>query len=389
MDLNKVNIIIFGGDNYNTLGMIRTLGEKKLSFHAIIVRNYFVIASKSKYLKHKQVDIVTSVEDGYKILLDYGKSLTEKAFILVEGDYLTGFLDRNYDELCNKFIWNCAGKQGELSKYLNKQAQIELVKGCGIKVPASQIVNKGEVPEDIEYPIMTKAVTSEIAAWKSEVHICHNEDELKNAYTKIKSDKIILQKYIKKKNELCLDGYSINKGNSQFISMSTSYTYLLDDGYSFYATISDFEDKELEDKVTEVMKKVGYEGIYCIEFIIDEDDTPYFLEINFRNSGWSYASTCVDMPLPILWIESMLTRDVDIRKKKKIPSGYTFVDDIADFKTRAGKIISYKQWLKEYKNCDCKLIMGRNDYKPFFSYLWFRYTNMIKRKIQNKIQSNN
>lgn len=30
MDLNNANIIIFGGDNYNTLGMIRTLGEKKL-----------------------------------------------------------------------------------------------------------------------------------------------------------------------------------------------------------------------------------------------------------------------------------------------------------------------------------------------------------------------
>ena len=55
MDLNSVNIIIFGGDNYNTLGMIRTLGEKKLAFQAIIVRSHFVIASKSKYLKHKQV----------------------------------------------------------------------------------------------------------------------------------------------------------------------------------------------------------------------------------------------------------------------------------------------------------------------------------------------
>ena len=385
MDLNKVNIIIFGGDNYNTLGMIRTLGEKEISFQAIIVRNNFLIASKSRYLKNKKVDIVTSIEDGYKILLNYGKDREDKSFILVEGDYLTGYLDRHYDELCNKFIWNYASKQGELSKYLNKQAQIELVKECGIKVPASQIVNRGEIPDNIEYPIMTKAVTSEISAWKSEVHICNNEDELRHAFTKIKSDKIILQKYIKKKNELCLDGYSVNGGNLQFISMATSYTYLLDGGYSFYATITDFADKELEAKVTEVMKKVGYEGIYCIEFIIDEDGTPYFLEINFRNSGWSYASTCVDMPLPILWIESMLTQNVDAGKKKKIPAGYTFVNDIDDFKTRAGKIISYKQWFKEYKQCNCKLILGRNDYKPFISYIWYRFVYMVKRKLKMKI----
>lgn len=385
MNLNNVNIIIFGGDNYNTLGMIRTLGEKKLSFQAIIVRNYFVIASKSKYLKHKQVKIVKSVEDGYKILLDYGRGIKEKAFILVEGDYLTGYLDRHYDELSDKFIWNYAGKQGKLSKYLNKQAQIELVEKCGINVPTSQIVNKGDIPDNIEYPIITKAVSSEMAAWKSEVHVCNNEDELLKAYTKIKSDKIILQKYIKKMNELCLDGYSVNGGKLQFISMATSYTYLLDSGYSFFATVTDFNDKELESKVTEVMKKVGYEGIYSFEFIIDQDGTPYFLEINFRNSGWSYASTCVGMPLPILWIESMLTNSVDKNAKKEIPEGYTFVDDFADFKTRAGKVISYKQWFKEYKKCNCKLIMGKNDPMPFVSYIWYRFLYMLKRKFKKKI----
>ena len=381
MDLNSVNIIVFGGDNYNTLGMIRTLGEKKLAFQAIIVRNHFVIASKSKYLKHKQVSVVTSVEDGYEILLDWGRNIKGKAFILVEGDYLTGYLDRHYDELSDKFIWNNAGKQGKLSKYLNKQAQIELVRECGINVPTSLIVSKGDIPDNIEYPIITKAVSSEIAAWKSEVHICNNEDELRGAYKKIKSDKVILQRYIKKKNELCLDGYSVAGGKYQFISIATSYLYLLDGEYSFYASITNFDDKELESKVTEVMKKVGYEGIYSFEFIIDEDGTPYFLEINFRNSGWSYASTCVDMPLPILWMESTLTGSVDVNNKKQIPVGYTFVDDFADFQTRAGKIVSYRQWLKEYKNCDCKLIMGRNDPMPFISYIWYRFVYMLKRKL--------
>ena len=129
------------------------------------------------------------------------------------------------------------------------------------------------------------------------------------------------------------------------------------------------------------MKKVGYEGIYSFEFIIDEDGTPYFLEINFRNSGWSYASTCVDMPLPILWMESTLTGSIDVNNKKKIPVGYTFVDDFADFQTRAGKLVSYRQWFKEYKNCDCKLIMGRNDPVPFISYIWYRFIYMLKRKL--------
>lgn len=36
MNLNNVNIIIFGGDNYNTLGMIRTLGEKNYHFKLLL-----------------------------------------------------------------------------------------------------------------------------------------------------------------------------------------------------------------------------------------------------------------------------------------------------------------------------------------------------------------
>ena len=86
------------------------------------------------------------------------------------------------------------------------------------------------------------------------------------------------------------------------------------------------------------------------------------------------------MPLPILWIESMLTNSVDKNAKKEIPEGYTFVDDFADFKTRAGKVISYKQWFKEYKKCNFKLIMGKNDPMPFVSYICYRFLYMLKRK---------
>lgn len=142
-----------------------------------------------------------------------------------------------------------------------------------------------------------------------------------------------------------------------------------------------FDDK-FEHKMIEIMKKIGYEGIYCIEFIIDENDIPYFLEINFRNSGWSYASTCVGMPLPILWINSMITNTIDKSNIKKIPENFTFIEEVEDFKIRAGKLVSYLQWFKEYKNSNCKLIFGKNDIKPFFCYLFYRVISMFKRKLK-------
>lgn len=165
-------IIIFDGDNYNTLGMIRTLGEKNISFEAIIIRNNFIIASKSKYLKNNKFDIVNSIEVGYEKLLKKRLPNKRKIFLLVEGDSLTSLLDREYNNLKDYFIWNNAGGQGKLSPFLDKKVQLDLVKEFGIKILPSIIVKKGIVPNDLEYPIITKAITSEIASWKSEVHIC-------------------------------------------------------------------------------------------------------------------------------------------------------------------------------------------------------------------------
>lgn len=381
--LNKFNqpeIVIIGGDNPNTLGIIRTLGEQELDFKAIIVRDTFVIASKSKYLKNKEVYITDTIEKAYHRLLRFKADIkNDKIFLLVEGDKNTGYLDKHYNEISDKFVWNSAGEHRRLSKYLNKEAQIELVKRSGINVLPTVVVDTGTIPEDLQYPVITKAITSEISNWKSEVYICNNDTELKCAFQKIKSPRIMLQKYVHKINELCLDGYSIDRGRKQFISIASTYNYLLNSGYSYYCTVTNFNDIELLQKITNAMTEVGYEGIYCIEFIIDENNIPYFLEINFRNSGWSYVSTCLGMPLPTLWIESMMKNEVNNDAIKKIPEGYKFMSDFSDFRTRAGKMVSYHQWLREYIECGCRLEMGKKDIYPFLSYIFHRLCTKLKK----------
>lgn len=382
----KNKVIIIGGDNYNTCGMIRTLGEKKIDFDCIIIKNDngLVIASKSKFLNGKHVEIVDSIQEGYKILLK--KQISKlKTFLLVEGDQLTGFLDMHYDSLKEKYIWNTAYEQGRLSKYLNKYEQVEVAKKCGIRVLESHVIDRYTIPDDLEYPVITKAISSEVAQWKSECYICNSKDELQSVFSKIKSSKIMVQKYIKKSNELCFDGFSINKEKSQFISILSKYNYLLSDKYSYYLTVENVNDEKYIKEITDFMTYIQYDGIYAFEYIVDEDGNSYFMENNFRNSGWSYASTCAGMPLPILWMESMVTGKIDYSKIKEIKKGFTFVDDFADFQTRVcGRMISFSAWLKEYKNCDCRLLLGRNDPYPLIAYVISRLFNKIERKVLRK-----
>lgn len=79
--------------------------------------------------------------------------------------------------------------------------------------------------------------------------ICHNENELIEAYKVIRSEKILLQKYIKKKNELCMEGCSVNRGKDVLISIASTYNYQLEDSYSPYMTVSNLENDDLKTKL--------------------------------------------------------------------------------------------------------------------------------------------
>ena len=373
--------LIIGGDNYNTLGMIRTLGEKGYPVRAIIVRSDFILASKSKYIK--KLFLVDSIEDGYEIIKMVARNRSksqDKIFLLVEGDAITEYLDGYYEELKEDFYYNQA--KGNLGRYFDKGEQVKLAEKHGIQVMKTWITNVGEIPNDILYPVITKARNSRLAHWKDESQICHSEEELKRLFSRVKSPTIVLQQYVEKKNELCIDGFSIDGGKKQFV-LGSSYTYLIPGKYSYYCTMFNYHEQDLIDKITEVMSDVGFEGIYSFEFLVDLEGNHRFLEINFRNSGWSYAATCAGMPLPLLWAQATKSGRIKPEWEKNIKEGYTFVDDFNDFKNRvlSGEM-NFFQWMREYKKADCRLTLGRNDPVPMIFYLVSRISGKIKRKMK-------
>lgn len=374
---------IIGGDNYNTLGMIRTLGEVGIAVKAIIIRGHFICASKSKYLK--ELKMVDTIEEGYKILVKKAKTRDNKqrVILLVEGDMVTTFLDSKYQILSKYYIYNQAA--GHIERFNNKHEQVRLAEKYGLNVMKTYTVKTGEIPEGLVYPIITKATSSLIDDWKSEVHVCYSESELKDTYKKIRSDEIILQQFVKKKNEYVLDGYSINRGKEQCITIASTYNYIIPGEYAYSLTMKNFKDENLQQIITEMMTEIGYEGIYEFELLLGEDGKYYFLEVNLRNSGWSYASTVAEMPLPILWAKSMVNGKIDPNDIKKIKDGFVFIDDINDFKARVGgHRISLFKWIKEYKNADCRLTLGRNDIRPMITLVIGRAFGKIKRKLKRQ-----
>lgn len=361
---NRV-FIVFAIEHYNPLGIIRSLGEKGIFPVYIAEKGKTELASKSKYIS--KCHYVDTVEEGYEILLseygNYGEN--ERPFLYCADDHTMGFLDERYEELKDKFIFFNAGSKNGINKYIDKGEILTLAKECGLGLADTIVCNRGEFPAGLEYPIITKSISPNVGGWKSDVFICNDEQELSVAYEKIQAPRLLLQKYIEKKNELEYYGFAINHGEDVFISIAADYLYLIPGYYSPYMNVFNPPYPEVQKKVAEMIKRVGFEGIFSVEFLRDDKDNLYFLEINFRNATWSYSSTVAGMDLPYLWAKCMDEGEISEEIKVSFDTFKAMVEPI-DYGKRvdSGKV-GLLEWVKDFKEAKCTYYYNKDDMEPF------------------------
>lgn len=374
----KSEYILLAYEHYNPLGIVRSLGENGIRPVGIIIKGEPKVTSKSKYFK--KLYEVDTLEEGYNLLINKFACDGTKHFLFSADDKTETYLDSKYEELKEYFFFFNAGSTGRVAFYMNKDNINKLAIKHGLQVLPTHVVNTGEIPDDLEYPVITKVLASTMGAWKKDVYICNNREELEAAYKKIESPKLILQKYIKKKNEYCMEGFSINHGKEMAITIVSNYNYIMKDQYSPYMTCKNFDRPEILSGLRSMMSEIGFEGIYEIEFLLDEKDNLYFLEINFRNSTWSYASTRAGMPLPILWSKYMLKGSIDKSCIKVVPDNFTAMVEPQDYKVRVGgKQIHLSTWLNDLVKANCRYFIGKNDMGPMLYLCLRKITNVFKR----------
>lgn len=360
--------IVMAIEHYNPLGLIRSLGEAGVHPVYIAIKGRTTVASSSKYIS--RCHYADTVEAAYTILMeeygDYGAATGLLPYLFTSDDKSIGFLDAHYEELKDKFITFNAGAANRINFYMDKFNILELAKKHGLNVLEARVCRHGEVPEDLEYPVITKAITPNVGGWKSDVFICHHAEELRMAYQKIKAHTVLVQKYIEKKNEYCMEGFSACRGTQTLIAIASTYNYLLPDYYSPYMTIRNVDNPALEQALKAMLAEIGFEGIFEIECLIDQDDTLYFSEINFRNSGWSYAATCAGMPLAVLFAETQDTGCLREDARKEIGEGFTAMLEPVDYAKRVKTgSIRLSDWLICFKQAGCCYYYNPEDPQPW------------------------
>lgn len=381
MDINNHIFIIIGSDHSNTLGQIRCLGEKGIRPIVIITEKHPILICKSKYIG--KYHIVETINDAPKFILDHYGNEKYPPFVYTDRDDTMCAIDNYYDELKEKFIFWNAGEKGAIHRLINKDAQMAMAKECGINVIPTEHVKKGELPNNIQFPIFTKANNSMNPFWKANSFICNNKEELMKAYQHMGIEDVLLQKYIQRKDEMPIEGVSIDGGREVKLFVKKSSMRFAKNGFGLYSILEKFDNDELEKKVCQLLKKTKYTGIFEIEFIIDQDDTIYFLEINFRNTMFNHA--CADFGINILYIfaESFLNKKICTGDIYPNHHPHIVMYEFEDLKESVfhGNT-SLWHWLYDFKKANSYLYFDKQDMAPFWSYLFYKIKLAIKKRIK-------
>lgn len=359
-------VIVVGFEHYCQLGILRTFGEAGISPVFVGVKYKAPVASVCKYIQ--ECHIADTIPHAYEITMkEYGhigeQDPTKKPFLLFGDDDVYSYFEDHYEDVMSRFITFNAGQSGRVKRFMLKKEIIDLCEKHGIPTLSSIVVPTDQIPEGINYPVVTKATSPLVGAWKGDFHICENEEQLKESMSNIKADEILIQPYVDKKTELTYEAMSYNHGKNMFTGAACTYMYNIRGYYSpFFKTFFP-ENSELLKKIGKVIEEVGFDGIWDAEFIVDKNDNLWLLEFNFRNSGWAYASTVAGNPLALLWCEAMLTGKC--REPKEFKSFLTMIEPV-DFAKRVDTgLCTLPQWLGDFKRTKCPMYYHEEDIEPW------------------------
>lgn len=367
--------IIIGGDNLNTLGVVRSLGE--VSIRPIIVlykEGHIKLVPHSRYAK--RIFWVNSIEEGIALMYNYTSDGC-RPFVYTTDDNTESYFDLHYDELIPHFFFYNAGEAGRITHLMDKKVICDLAEECGFIVPKGEVASRGELPKNIKYPVITKTLNPYSSGWKRDVGIYYNDEELAEAYKGMISENLLLQEYCHKNGEMQIRGISYDNGQSVIIPYLSTVKRCTDTSFGGYYQYHQLNDPNLKEKVGLLLKATRYNGIFAMDFLLDTDNSPVFLEVNFRTGAYDYADTFGHVNHPYLWAQLVL--GTPIKSFDTLPY-FSAIDEISDFcRFVLTHKIPFLKWIKDLFGADCYYYFNKKDPFPFFFFLFQKVWRIFKK----------
>lgn len=358
--------IIFGNSNYNTLGAIHCMSDKKAPFFLLLVSSsYFNTVLLSRYVK--EYKIVTNEEQGVLFLMSQ-RDKWKDSVILPTSDNAESALDKHFDELLVYYRFPNAGKQGRVNMLMNKQIQIEIAADSGLHVPVTFSYKKGEsLPKGIVYPCIAKPQNS-ITGKKEILHEINNEVELLNVLNSSQfTEDFLIQQYIDKKYDILLIGCRFPNGQIWIPGIFKKERWYLKGSDGSYGIISTHVDAffKYQAELRVFLEKINYYGPFSVEFGV-MNNVPYFYEINLRNDGTSHYFHKAGIYIPYIYYLA----NIGAYEQSHLPivdGQYSFIDEFGDITNLKTTGLSFKQWMSDLHHASSYKYFYNRDLMPFLA----------------------
>ena len=368
-ELANHKFIVLCKDHYNPLGLVRSLGECGVRPIVYCASERPSLVKASRYVG--EFIRVDSAQQGLDMIIDRFGGEESTPFLLTSDDDSESVVDANFDRLIGRFHFFHGRKGGDVVHFMDKDNISRAAAKVGFRIPRAEVHNRGEMPRDIPYPIITKSIMSIVGGWKDDVFICRSDEELREAYKKIQAPRLLIEEYIEKKNEFCAEGLSINSGAEIFMPFQITYNRFSEKAFGYYTKVEPFADENLREKIRRLIAETGYSGVFEIEFLIDKNDELVFLEINFRNSGWSYSASYGGGCLPTNWARWTLAGGIDTSDLTLRQTPFMGMHEPSDFKENVlSRKVGLLKWLWQFHKCECTYYFNWKDNMPIVNSLF-------------------
>lgn len=359
--MNKV--IIWGVDDYNTLGLFRALGKYGLDITFLVFQGIKNCATLSKYCTHFVE--TPSLEDGLKYLLDNYHDTVNKAVIIDSNDLIAEFLDKHRPDLSRYFIVPGTSTPGYLASLNDKYKMTEIAKELGFDIPSSKECKWDSNIEDVSYPCLLKPTHQTLGKFNEfKFKICKNEASLKRTLRFVrKGSNFILQQYIPKESVALVYGCRTLDRQVHLAGVLEKDRFCDNGDGSHGILMSEIPPYINTNLIQSFLNQVDYFGLFSVEYLVYQGKA-YFIEVNWRNDGTSHLFFQAGANLPLLWVmsgEGLNTTDIGVRVSK---DSY-FIDEIFDEENVKRKKISAEQWNKERSEATIFKYYDAEDPVPF------------------------
>lgn len=340
----KIDFILFGEGNYNTLGVLHCMVAKGIDVFLLLVGTSRRIIEYSKYARYGQS--VQDEHEGLEWLLTHQQDFPQGTVIYPTSDTAETLLDTHYNILSSHFYFPNCGKLGEVTRLMEKDVQTALAMQHGIRTLQSMYTNNVDYDIDkVAYPCMVKPLIS-ISGSKGDMRVCLNRQELDEALVSAKHTKeFIIQQYIKNEADLLFLGIRLPNGEIWLpslvkkpgVSSTGEYTHAI-------VTTAVLEHLPELKEVKNFVNALNYVGPFSIEFGLEKGKN-YFFEINLRNDGTSHYPLASGVNIAYVYYRAckgqLLAEDMTYTQGE-----YPMVDEVVDIRRVLSREISFGEWWK-------------------------------------------